>query len=790
MPITLKKDVWKVKDPSSGQYRGAAILSTTLPQDAAQIISESNTTIQNIKDTAINAVDTALNDERTGLIPKAEADRDAIDDSLNNATNGIIPTAQSDRDDIDDSLNNINDGIIPEAQANLATIAAAVQSQIGQGTDKTLSVAKGFADAKAAGMLVKVSNYQPGSQLDDPATSQDTSQNTGYPVYKDSNRVWVKETYTELEVPTMDDVDELKSAFDDVTTVNENNLYNKYSTFQNLFIASSGSVIAHDASRTYIAEINGTTGDLFSAIVLSANDYLHYGIANGRVAASNAPLVAGDTVTVGAFNYQNMRGQITLATDCKYLFFCLQFDSSENASNFDKEIGDYLVVTQGNYPSEYAQHIVVPEDALSLALSSKINTAYDLVSTGYYNKTELVTPGNYVVGIYNSNGVLNSSLGIHALINVNPGEKYYITGNIYSTSGFPLVVEYDGSNNVIGYDYATGVAGSVIDYLYTVPQNVYKININGKAEIFAEKLSEKTTEDFAIPALKGKKILWLGTSIPEGDRGKYSYPFVIGNMLGATVYNEALGNSGVHCRQESRVDSTTNPYGFIGNFTTVSRCLSNDIEMNQWIIDNWNSDIWTYGKPSSMTDALAQQILGYSYENKIGKYLTPENIPDLIVFDHGHNDQFNGSLETENTIYTERGQYDTFSFHGAMNMLIRYIKNYAPYVPVIMVGEYTGKDTDFVPAMQLQVADDWDIPLYKSWENLGWSKTKEISASGAWVVSPYIASRYDWVENSTPINMSLFDRWLPDHVHPASDNSRKAVLHYAEKLYKWLTQLY
>ena len=214
MPITLKKDVWKVKDPSSGQYRGAAILSTTLPQDAAQIISESNDTIQNIKDTAIDAVDTALNDESTGLIPKAEADRDAIDDSLNNATNGIIPMAQSDRDDIDDSLNNINDGIIPEAQANLATIAAAVQSQIGQGTDKTLSVAKGFADAKAAGMLVKVSNYQPGSQLDDPATSQDASQNTGYPVYKDSNRVWVKETYAELEVPTMDDHNELKSALD------------------------------------------------------------------------------------------------------------------------------------------------------------------------------------------------------------------------------------------------------------------------------------------------------------------------------------------------------------------------------------------------------------------------------------------------------------------------------------------------------------------------------------------------------------------------------------------------
>ncbi len=40
MPITLKKDTWNVKDPISGNYRGAAILSTTLPEDAAQIIED------------------------------------------------------------------------------------------------------------------------------------------------------------------------------------------------------------------------------------------------------------------------------------------------------------------------------------------------------------------------------------------------------------------------------------------------------------------------------------------------------------------------------------------------------------------------------------------------------------------------------------------------------------------------------------------------------------------------------------------------------------------------------
>lgn len=64
MPITLKKDEWKVKDPSSGNYRGTAILSTTLPEDAAQIIEDTQNALDaeevragQIIDDAQNAVD-------------------------------------------------------------------------------------------------------------------------------------------------------------------------------------------------------------------------------------------------------------------------------------------------------------------------------------------------------------------------------------------------------------------------------------------------------------------------------------------------------------------------------------------------------------------------------------------------------------------------------------------------------------------------------------------------------------------------------------------------------------
>lgn len=104
MPITLKKDEWKVKDPSSGNYRGAAILSTTLPEDAAQIIEDTQ-----------NALD--AEEVRAGQI-------------INNTQNTV-------------------DGI--EAQSSL--ILENISKAIHNGTDKTLTVEGMPADAKATGDL-------------------------------------------------------------------------------------------------------------------------------------------------------------------------------------------------------------------------------------------------------------------------------------------------------------------------------------------------------------------------------------------------------------------------------------------------------------------------------------------------------------------------------------------------------------------------------------------------------------------------------------------------------------
>lgn len=134
MPVLLKKDEWRVKDPLSGNYTGAAILSTTLPEDAAQIVE--NTQI-------------ALNSE--------ELRAEQIINNTQNAVNGI--NSQSD--------------------IMLESISKAIHN----GTDTTLEIEGMPADAKATGNLKKKLMKLP--------TENDYGENGQYPRSTGNGIEWV-----------------------------------------------------------------------------------------------------------------------------------------------------------------------------------------------------------------------------------------------------------------------------------------------------------------------------------------------------------------------------------------------------------------------------------------------------------------------------------------------------------------------------------------------------------------------------------------------------------------------
>ena len=81
-------------------------------------------------------------------------------------------------------------------------------------------------------------------------------------------------------------------------------------------------------------------------------------------------------------------------------------------------------------------------------------------------------------------------------------------------------------------------------------------------------LTQKTARN-KLSYWRGKKIVWFGTSIPAGvvnageSGGNGSYPERIGEILGATVYNESVGSSRVRAGNHI-VRTDKDPFGWSG----------------------------------------------------------------------------------------------------------------------------------------------------------------------------------------------------------------------------------
>ncbi|MFN0293669.1 hypothetical protein [Pedobacter helvus] len=74
--------------------------------------------------------------------------------------------------------------------------------------------------------------------------------------------------------------------------------------------------------------------------------------------------------------------------------------------------------------------------------------------------------------------------------------------------------------------------------------------------------------------------MWFGTSIPA-----QGYPEIVGRILGAKVYNEAVGSSGV--RGGKKETSNNDPYGWKDlAWENVVRSLSQNLSEKQELITN------------------------------------------------------------------------------------------------------------------------------------------------------------------------------------------------------------
>ena len=284
---------------------------------------------------------------------------------------------------------------------------------------------------------------------------------------------------------------------------------------------------------------------------------------------------------------------------------------------------------------------------------------------------------------------------------------------------------------------------------------------------------------------KGKKIVWFGTSIPAGGYSgldtTLQYPKLVGELLGAKVVNEAIGESAVHCKRPWAI-TEKNPKGFSNNWPVVSRCLSNSLDEMEWVIQNYaDREIFSWNAVDSLSEEQKEAIRDCSWERKLKRHLG-ENRADLYVFDHGHNDEISDEQERYYTDETYGGEYSLYTYRGAMNFLINKIKEDNPFARIIIIGEYENQKQPKISEYQQIVAKDWSLPIYKQWEQLGWSQ-KKVKTTGFWLNGYWIPS------GGTEHEMTYLDLWLPDTIHPHSDLSGKSIRFMAENIANYLNSI-
>lgn len=379
-------------------------------------------------------------------------------------------------------------------------------------------------------------------------------------------------------------------------------------------------------------------------------------------------------------------------------------------------------------------------------------------------------------------------VGYHSTLAVNPGDLVWFEGYCYN-SAFPVVVLlYE--NGVIGTAFHEN--GSMYGNI-VVPSRVDTVVINGSNNSVCAAIVSNTSGKIASVKkyvddstaltgnhLKGKKIVWFGTSIPAGgyigSAVTRNYPSFIAEKYNCTVYNEAVGSSCAHCKEVGLV-STNNPYGFNTNYTLSSRCLTNTQSEMQWMIDHYNDSFWT-NKPS-LTDTYKAEMLSFSYESKLDKYLTENTFPDLFVFDHGYNDY------VTSTDYYTGHEYEPYTLQGALNFLIRRIYSYNPEAKIVIIGNYKYQTRNgLVVDAQEALAKRWDIPIFDTWRHTGLSD-EQVYTDFTWV-----QSGTSWTKQTGTQHLeSLTNILLPDGVHPHSRPDNLIIDRMADTIGKWLNMI-
>lgn len=463
-----------------------------------------------------------------------------------------------------------------------------------------------------------------------------------------------------------------------------------------------------------------------------------------------------------------------------------------------------------------AQHLKNMEDGILTAATLEKTETHDTLCTdsNYDDTHEGFVASSQTVGSTIQWGSFSTSymynIPANAVVSIEP-----VTGGSY---GFALC---DTDNKVLEY---TTNSASYTFQAHDSPTRFWasssKLGLV-KYTLTTTRIVTLDDEDTRITTLEGlisgggnywtgKTIWWCGTSIPAGG-----YPQIVGNMLGATMINTAVGGS--MCRANVR----TGDYNG-ANISNITSSLSMTLAEAESFITNYDTlrqlplnSSW----PETLGSSDQNRIRAGSFENKLMPYLNGTNpMPDLWIIDHSHNDwkyknsqgQIDIALEpTRANITSGELAEDTFMtannyanlqlyvgslanvqpnkldalvcslnrncYYGALNFIVTTILSHNPRARIMMIGNYSNAysgETGYAPLIDAQKAwaASWCVPFCDIATCFGTS-LHIIPGS----------KDFDTAHHSTVFtyDTDVFHIYCPDGVHPSSDNSKYALNIYA-----------
>ena len=377
-----------------------------------------------------------------------------------------------------------------------------------------------------------------------------------------------------------------------------------------------------------------------------------------------------------------------------------------------------------------------------------------------------------------SSSIANNEYYSYAEMNFAAGSNNYfhIRGIDYQTGQRAGYIFYDASGTAVAT--ISPVSGVFFDVIVQAPATACKVVVNGMINPVTEKyyaplvefVSQTEQPTSAISnKFKNRKIVWFGTSIPANPyQGGKTYPAIIGDMLGATVYNEAISSSAL------RIGVDASPL--------TCKVLSLSATYAEKQAQSW----WP-----SLSEADKTKAYNSCLDVVFDKYLSGGSVGpvDLYVFDHGYNDVIpNDHADLE---IIPDNEFDKRYFVGAANFLIQRILNDNPRAKIIWIGHYEDQlDNEGVHQnrgktvcpMQEYIADKWGIPICKTWSKLGWSG-QTATTTGYWNNGYWVAS------GGTEQTIVVKDAQFPDGIHPHTDKSGESIKSMANVIADFLETL-